>query len=288
MRRTPVARPWARRCGLAGLVLALLAPVAGAAGAAGAAEPGPAWTPGEVHQLTVEMPEVLRQLAGPGAAGAVRQARVAVAVPPGFDPGRAWPILLVNATSDPGHNDSRALLAAYRLAAAAAGWVIVAADPEPAVDQGDDRLTLRYALARAALAALAQQWPAADAAPLALAGFSGGAKYSGWLAALFARQGRRPAGVFLAGVNQEPLGAAARQLGVLDAGFRQLPVFLQGGATDPVATPAQHRRVRADLLDAGFRRVRLEFVPGGHAVDAQFLQAALEWFEASSRATAAP
>jgi predicted esterase len=159
--------------------------------------------------------------------------------------------------------------------------VIVAADPEPGVSQDDDLLSLRYALDAAALAALKTRWRNADKPLLAFAGFSGGAKYAGWLAALFRGQGARVGGVYMAGVNQDALGDAARKFGVLDASFRHLPVFLQGGLKDEVATPAQHRRVQAELRDAGFKQVRLEFVPGDHAVDTSLLQGALEWFAAS-------
>ncbi|HJV70974.1 hypothetical protein [Ideonella sp.] len=226
-------------------------------------------------RFAVELPGALRQFAG---AASVQRALVDVALPARFDAARSWPVLLVNATSDPGHQSSRALAQAYRSAATAAGWVVIAADPEPAVSQEDDRLTLRFALASAALAALQLHWPQADRAPLALAGFSGGAKYSGWLAALLARQGRRVVGVYLAGINEEPLEAAARQLGVFDDRFRRVPVFLQGGLKDRVATPARHRRLQAELLGAGFTQVRLEFAEGGHEIDAEPLSRALAWF----------
>ncbi len=235
--------------------------------------------PDGVMQWRVDIPEDLRRLAGQG--GRPSQARVALvtaAFPPGFDAGRNWPVLLVNATSDPGYNSSRALLAQYRAAAGAAGWVALAADPEPAVSQGDDALSLRYVLGMLTLAAVQPLWRDAAQAPLALAGFSGGAKYAGWLSALFARQGRRVAGVYLAGVNQDPLLPAAEQLGVLDDGFRGMPVFLQSGTADRVATPVQHRRLLSGLERAGFTRLKLATVDRGHEVDAAPLPEALAWF----------
>ena len=235
--------------------------------------------PGELTQLRIELPAEMRMLAGQGGRPSrVTQALVSVAWPPGFDAARDWPVLVVNATSDPGYNSSRALAVAYRAGAAAAGWVVVAADPEPGVPQDDDQLSLRYALDAAALAALQGRWRDADKPLLAFAGFSGGAKYTGWLAALFHGQGARVAGVYMAGVNQDAFGDAVRKFGQKDGAIRQVPVFLQGGLKDRVATPAQHRRVEFDLRDAGFKRVRLEFVPGEHAVDAAPLQGALAWF----------
>jgi len=238
----------------------------------------PVLVPGEVTALRVELPADLRQRAGAGRLSRVIEARVLVVAPPGFDADREWPLLLVSATSDPGHSSSRALLESYRGAAAEAGWVIVAADPWPEPTQDEDSLSLRFALDRAALAALQPAWRGAERAPLAFAGFSGGAKYAGSLAALFAPQGAPVAGVYMAGVNEAALLRAARQLGVLDDTMLGIPVLLQGGLRDPVATPAQHRRVLREMQDAGFRHLRLEFVDGGHVVDAAALAQALAWF----------
>jgi predicted esterase len=250
----------------------------------------PALSPGELTEFRVELPAELRDLAGQrDGPSAVKHALVAVATPPEFDPAREWPVLVVNATSDPGYNSSRQLLQAYRAAAAKAGWIAVAAeDPEPAVSQADDQLMLRFALDLAALVALQPHWKDAGHAPLAFAGFSGGAKYSGHLAALFRRQGARLAGVYMAGVNQNAFGEAARQFGVLDDALRDVPVFLQGGTRDRVATPAQHRAIEADLGRDGFRRVRLELVPGGHALDPTPLEEALRWFAGLRVAPVAP
>lgn len=238
--------------------------------------------PGRSLPLQVEIPPPLRTLAGP-----VRRAEVLVALPPSFDVARVLPVLVVSATSDPGHQSSRRLLEAYRAAAAEAGWVALAVDPGSEVAPHDDRLTLRFALVSTALAALRTLWPAAAGSPLAFAGFSGGAKYAGWLAALCAAQHERIAGVFLAGVNEEPVAAAARRVGVLDARFLAVPVFLQSGRHDTVATPEQHRRVADALREAGFPSVRLESVDGGHEVDASRLREALDWFGAIGRQTAA-
>src|SRR4029079_9228261 len=85
---------------------------------------------------------------------------------------------------------------AYAEAAVAGGWILVAADRAEEVPVERDDVNLRSAFSAAALAALESQWPEAGKAPLAFGGFSGGAKFSGWLAAAFARQGRGFAGVF--------------------------------------------------------------------------------------------
>jgi len=236
----------------------------------------PALKADELVQFRVELPDDLHSLSG-----AVRVARVAVATPATFDPLQPWRVLIVSATSDPGYQSSRALMTAYRSAATGAGWVALAADPDTEVAQSEDSLLLRYALASAAMDAVLPQWRDAGRATLAFAGFSGGAKYAGWLAALFTTQGARVSGIFLSAVNEEPVATAARQLKVLDEEYRSIPVFLQAGRSDNVATPARHREIRTELLGRGFHSLRLELVEGGHRVDATWLPTALEWFAAS-------
>lgn len=228
---------------------------------------------GGLLEFRVELPAPLHRLAGP-----VRRAQVQVAAPSVFDPARRWPLLVVNATSDPGHQSSRRLLAHYRAAAGAAGWVALAADPEPEVAPAEDTLSLRFALVRAALAAVPGLWRDAATGPLAFAGFSGGAKYAGALAALFAQQGSTIAGVFLAGVNEEPLAGAARRLGVLDARFAATPVFLQAGRFDRIAPPQRHEQLLSELREAGFTRLRLGLLDIEHGPDAGALAEALAWF----------
>jgi predicted esterase len=233
---------------------------------------------GGVSEFEVELPTELRQLAGRGQVSPVMHALVRIAVPANFDTSRDWPVMVISATSDPGYHSSRRLLSAYADAAVAAGWILVAADPEESVPVEQDDFALRYALNTAALAALALQWPAAGKAPLAFGGFSGGSKYSGWLAAAFAGQGRTLIGIYLAGINQDTVVSAAQQFKVLDETFRRVPVFLQSGEKDEIATPADHRGVHDELKRAGFRRIRIEYFPGRHVVDAGVFRTALDWF----------
>ena len=233
---------------------------------------------GGLSEFNVELPHELRQLAGRGQLSPVTHALVTVAVPANFGAARNWPVMIINATSDPQYNSSRRLLTAYADIALADGWILVAADPAGDVPIEQDEVALRYALDSAALAALKLQWPGASKAPLAFGGFSGGAKYSGWLAAAFASQKRTILGIYLAGINQDTIVSAAREFKVLDEAYKRVPVFLQSGESDEIATPADHRRVQSDLERAGFRHVRVEYFPGPHAVDTRLLHTALYWF----------
>lgn len=233
---------------------------------------------GGLSEFNVELPRELRQIAGRGQLSPVAHALVTVAVPVGFDAARGYPVMIISATSDPQYHSSRGLLGAYAEAALAGEWVLVAADPAEEVSVERDDVGLRYALNAAAIAALASQWPAAGNAPLAFGGFSGGAKYSGWLATAFARQGRSIIGIYLAGINSDTIVPAARHFNVLNETFSRVPIFLQSADDDEIATPADHQGVRDDLQRAGFKHVRLEQAGGSHRVDPGPLRAALDWF----------
>jgi predicted esterase len=254
------------------LPLLLLAALLWSAAAAAAGLVG-----GTYNEFDVELPQNLRKIAGHGQPSHVTHALVTIAVPKNIDMAREWPVLVVSATSDVEHHSSRALLRAYADVAVANGWIAIAADPKEQVLQAEDDVPLRLALNAAALAVLARQWPGTDRSPLAFGGFSGGAKYSERLAAAFAKEGRKVVGIYLAGIDEDELVAAAARL-ELPAAFKLVPVFLQAGDRDEVAPLADHQAISAALKSAGFRNVRLVSFAGAHVVEPALLQVALEWF----------
>lgn len=233
---------------------------------------------GGLSEFNAELPQELRQIAGRGGQSPVSHALVTVAVPVNFDATRSYPIMVISATSDPQYHSSRRLLGEYAEIAVAGGWILVAADPAEEVSIEQDDISLRYALNATALAALESQWREAGKAPLAFGGFSGGAKFSGWLAAAFASRGRSIIGIYLAGINADTVIPAARHFSVLNESFRHTPVFLQSGQEDKVATPVDHRNIHDQLKRAGFTQVRIEYGAGSHEVDPPSLRTALDWF----------
>src|SRR5215468_5658000 len=174
---------------------------------------------GGTTHFKVELTPELRSVAGRGQPSSVTHALVAISVPDDFDSTGNWPVMVVSATSDPGAHSSRLLLGAYAETARAAGWILVAADPTPEVPVPKDEVALRYVLNVAALAALTSQWPGAAKAPLAFGGFSGGSKFSGWLAAAFANDGRTVIGIYVAGMNENIILSAAQDFKVLNAAY---------------------------------------------------------------------
>lgn len=232
------------------------------------------------NEYKVELPPELRRMAGRGALSPpVTHAIVAIAVPDKLGPEADAPVLVVSATSDASYSSSRRLLEAYSRVALENGWIAVAADPGEPLEAEKDNASVRLALNNAALAVLRKVRPKSADAPVAFAGFSGGAKYAGWLAGAFAKQGRTVIGIYLSGCNEDTVSKGAMQFD-LDARFRRVPVFVQAGAADEVATPQAHREVAASLERAGFARVKLVWTPGGHRVEPESLGSALGWFSA--------
>jgi hypothetical protein len=206
--------------------------------------------------------------------------RAVLTFPAGFDPVRAWPILIVTSTSD--FNRTSAMDADwYRPPATAEGWVVLGSDAtiSPRIDSTQWRL----GLLAAALEAIRKEWPQASRWPVAFAGFSGGAKRSGVLGAMLAKSGSvRVCGFFLSGINEDRLseGYKTYQPG---RSFLEVPVWLSSGASDTVATPQAHNLVKASLERTGFKRVRLEQFGGRHQLKMSEVRRALQWFRQLGR-----
>jgi hypothetical protein len=201
--------------------------------------------------------------------------RALLMFPKNFDPARSWPILIVTSTAD---LDRTSLMDApwYQDAAMKEGWIVLATDAtiRPRVDS----VSWRLAILTAGLQMIRDNWPQSARWPVAFAGFSGGAKSSGFLGATLAKnRGFKICGFFLAGMNVDRLSAAYHEYQP-PADFLSIPVWLSSGTADQIARPGAVEGVYSSLKRSGFERVRLEHFPGGHAVDSAEVQRALHWF----------
>jgi predicted esterase len=130
----------------------------------------------------------------------------------------------------------------------------------------------------AALQTIRHDWPQSAQWPIALAGFSGGAKITGELGAMLAKSGPiRICGFLLIGINSDRLSAAYKDFRPAP-GFLSTPVWISSGASDRVAPPVSEELVYYSLKRTGFQQVRLEQFSDGHAVKSTEVQRALHWF----------
>lgn len=201
-----------------------------------------------------------------------------LAVPPGFNPQKNWPVLVCLSTSDFKRQNRDDLADFYRQSAFAEGWVLIAGDGEQPAPR--DTAGWRAGMTLAALDALHRSFPGSRKWPVAVAGFSGGAKRAGTVAPLLAVAGLRITGIFLSGGNEDRLSEGYRKFNP-GPGFLSTPVFLSSGAQDNIATPQLHRGVKSSLERTGFSRVRLETFPQGHVVKRDHIREALRWFRQS-------
>jgi hypothetical protein len=219
--------------------------------------------------------KVYQDTASQGGNPRVETGRAVLIFPPGFDPARRWPILIVTSTSD--FNRTSPMDAEwYRRPAIGEGWMVLASDAtiKPRIDSTPWRL----GMLAAALDAVRKRWPQSAKWPVAFAEFSGGAKQSAILGAMLAKSGAvNLRGFYLSGINEDRLAQAYRDYQP-GGGFLGVPVWLSSGDADPIARPADHERIKGSMERAGFSRVRLETFRGGHQLKMGEVQRALHWF----------
>jgi hypothetical protein len=195
--------------------------------------------------------------------------------PKNFDPARPWPILIVTSTTD---LDRTSPMDApfYRDAAMTEGWIVLATDAT--IRPRADSLQWRLSILTAALQMIRSDWPQSAQWPIAFGGYSGGAKRSGILAALLAKnRGFKVCGLFLAGMNSDRLSAAYKDYHP-PSDFLRIPVWLSSGTADQIARPGAQEGVYYSIKRTGFQQVRLEKFSGGHEVNDSEVRRALHWF----------
>jgi hypothetical protein len=269
-----------RSVGIAGILGSILFPFLLPGASPGATLAGQAVHGGGTVEISFPVAKYFQDIAAEAGNPRVETGRAVLAFPPGFDPGRPWPILIVSSSSDFGY-PSTMMVPWYRPPATAEGWVVLGSDAtvKPRIDSTQWRL----GMLAAALEAMRKDWPQSARWPVAFAGFSGGSKRSGVLGAMLAKSGSvRICGFFLGGINEDRLGESYRtyQPG---RGLLEVPVWISSGSGDTIATPQEHNLVKASLERIGFKRVHLERYAGGHQLKKWEVQRALRWFRQLGR-----
>jgi len=264
-------RTFSRFSVLSGLIWLGLSP----AGLRGATLAGQQVQGGKMVDISFPVPKYFQDIATQDGNPRVETGRIVLTFPPGFDPARRWPILIVTSTSD-FHRTSPMDVEWYRPPADAEGWMILASDAT--IKPRQDSTPWRLAMLGAALETLRREWPQSAKWPVAFAGFSGGSKRSGLVGAMLAKNGGiNICGFFLAGINEDRLGPAYKTYQPA-ASFLNIPIWISGGMDDPIATPSLEGAVQVSLQRTGFKRVRLEHFTGSHQLKRSEVRLALRWF----------
>ena len=238
---------------------------------------GVPFTPGATVTANVPLSDVEKSYVAEGGNAVPSHTVAMLATPPGFDPKKPWPVLVVFSSSDHQHQNRDDLRMIYRHFALLAGWVVLAGDgPEPAPRMDSSGWRAGHTLA--ALDALNRSFPGSTKWPIAGAGQSGGAKRVSYLAPLLAAAGYRIIGVFLTGINEEKLTQGYRRFNP-GREFLRTPIFLSSGLNDQIATIAQQTAVRDSMRRTGFINIRHETFDGGHEGSPAHIHEALRWFQ---------
>jgi hypothetical protein len=198
-----------------------------------------------------------------------------IATPRTFDPRKTWPVLVVFSTSNFDRLNRDDLVQFYRDAALSEGWVVIAGDGRGSAP--NDTNGWRAAMTLAALDALHKSFPGSDQWPVALAGFSGGAKRASLLAPVLYLKGCRLFGMYLTGMNQNVLSVSYKK-SQLGPAFLRIPIFISSGTNDSIAPVGRAREITDEIRLTGFQSVRFETFAGGHAVKNEHTIKALRWF----------
>jgi hypothetical protein len=234
--------------------------------------------PGQTVRAEVPLSGAEREYASDAASKVPDTGVAVIALPPKFDLKKSWPILIVFSTTDFKRLNRDDLVDFYRKAALAEGWIVLAGDGRDFPRH--DTNGWRAAMTLAALDALHKSFPPSARWPVALAGFSGGAKRASVLAPFLAIKGCRLCGIYLAGVNEDVLSVSYRK-SRLGKPFVETPIFISSGSNDPIAPTNRARAVADSMKSTGFGHVRFESFSGGHVVKNAHTVEALRWFRAN-------
>jgi len=235
-------------------------------------------TPGQLIRFHAPLPtEAIRALDKEHNT-VVTNAKVGIAVPPGFDPSKSWNLIVISSTEDL-NSLSIGHAGQYMDAIIGRNWVVMAADGPN--DDAPIRVsnTWRWSLIRAGLEELHRQWPGSRNWNYATGGFSGGAKFSGYMAALLAASGYKVIGMFMGGCNEDMATRGVNDYKPSRWTFLKVPIFLSNGENDPIAPVSYGPRVRDSMNKGGFKEIRVETCPGGHDPYPEHMRQALAWFE---------
>ena len=206
-------------------------------------------------------------------------AKGALVLPEGFSLKKPCRLLVI---SVPSGGSAIAAMASYTNVALNEGWALLAADG-PRVAAEDDSIQWNWAMLSSTLDYLTRAWPQARQWTMVCAGFSGGAKRSGSVAAALMKENFRVIGIFMGGCNEDRVSLGIKLYAPSDL-FKSVPIFLSCGLQDPIAGPTPTAGVKQSLEQSGFRLIRMESYPGGHRLDPDQLKLALKWFLQPRRA----
>ena len=227
---------------------------------------------GTVSRFEAPLSAAARKLSTAGGNPPATTAKCGVAFPRGFDARKSYSILVWNAPQTSSAVDG---LCEIAQTVTNCGWVALAADgASPARVETTEWCA---AMLTAAFDRLERSWPNVRRCPIAVGGFSGGAKRSAYIGAVLLEQKQPLIGMFWGGCNEDRAGDALRWHKPGPA-YTKVRIALSSGSRDPLVPPDKAKSVADSLGQAGFTQVHEFPYDGEHALNQEALRAALSWF----------
>ena len=208
------------------------------------------------------------------------KAKMLLVLPSGFDPAaKVFPLLIVSATTDVGGSSVGSCKANYLPDATNKGFAVTAVDGEFGRPDGQgDSTDFRWALVSAGLGAINKEWPKSKSWSIVTAGVSGEGGYASHQAMMLIQKQAPLIGLLLAVTGWNPTSFPDVLQRTPFGPLHNLPIFISAGESDSTATKEMTDKVHLDMTRQGFRNVRFEHFSGGHELNRQHLQTALDWF----------
>jgi predicted esterase len=137
------------------------------------------------------------------------------------------------------------------------------------------------AMLMAAFDRLERSWPGVRRSPIAVGGFSGGAKRSAYIGATLMERKYPLIGMFWGGCNEDRANDALRWHKPGPA-YDKVKIALSTGSRDSLVPAEQVQSVAESLAKGGFTNIREFPYDGEHSINQDALRAALSWFSAGS------
>lgn len=207
----------------------------------------------------------------------VKQCRLALITPERFDAdAKTWPVAIIQNGSGDDEGSSIKHMDAYAAALVNAGWLVLAADPEPKAN--DDTHAVRWAALAAALESMGLEWPASKEWPVAVFAYSGGVWHGSAMAAKLIAEKRDLRGIWFGACKEDALTPNGETHKVMPK-LQKTRLFFSNAQDDGLVTQKEIQDRAESLRKAGFKNSRFENAEsGGHKPAADHLKAAAAWF----------
>lgn len=200
--------------------------------------------------------------------------KLGIAVPNDFDPSKPQKVFVVSTAVNneaEGRNGNLGKMGMYAKHAINKGWICISCDSNNGYPK--NTTAIQWCFTK-----LNQVWPNCKTWQYATGGFSGGSKSCFGPCAYLLKNKYPTLGVFMAGCNEDASQGPRETYKNGKSDYKKLRIFLSTGDKDGLVNKEQTAGVIASLKSNGMRNIRSEVFDGGHSMNKEHFEQALDWF----------